>query len=127
MRYPFMPRNVFKCVKRSREKICFLLENATRQIIKRDEWEGTSSFLGCRINYEPIEMHAYEYRVFNNHKDQKNLRTPLTGVYIYMYTPLSACLLLNGESELREIITIIRNARGARSPMLITFTTCVDK
>lgn len=37
MRYPFMPRNVFKRVKRSREKICFLLENATRQIIKRDE------------------------------------------------------------------------------------------
>lgn len=92
MRYPFMPRNVFKRVKRSREKICFLLENATRQIIKRDEWEGTSSFLGCRINYEPIEMHAYEYRVFNNHKDQKNLRTPLTGVYIYIYVYAAFCV-----------------------------------
>lgn len=44
-----------------------------------------------------------------------------------VYYRLSACVLLNGESELREIITIIRNARGARATMLITFTTCVDK
>lgn len=38
-------------------------------------------------------MHAYEYRVFNNHKDQKNLRTPLADVYIYIYTRrfLRAC------------------------------------
>lgn len=53
---------------------------------------GTSSFLGCRINYEPIEMHAYEYRVFNNHKDQKNLRTPLADVYIYIYTHAAFCV-----------------------------------
>lgn len=132
-------------------EILLSLKNGRLRIeqMKRNEFSQRVCYSCCRINHEPMETHAsareyiHAYRKFNNrersrgrvrtHRHYTCIQYVLILVqwsyhtaYGVCYT-LSACGLLNGESELREIITIIRNTRGARGTMLITFATCVNK